>query len=388
MFQPSTSSQQSGTLIELPKLDGYLEAGIAAGVDPTLPESDKLPVNGKSAREVYNSAVAWALTRNFNDDRTNFLFISGVAAIVGCGMLRTRGGIPDGDWYEANEAMELSEEGRRSLIDRINRDSLTTANTICASKVNFWLMNHHVGQTGDRNTAAGYVQKVLLLKFGSPLPSNIVQAVHMLGHYASTRFILERAGIPHILSTESRIQGDVYEIRFADDAKLRFSAPPAGTHRLAVCYEAARRLSKYQFSHGCPDIADFTVLPGWKSAIMTNPALFHVGALYLTGNKDNSFSDNIFDNFVGRLGTFIQIMAPKSTLCESPHFAPSRIESAPDYDVTWRNVLTQIHITREAVSAQQLSVEDVSEAAKEAARILGAAFSETVVSVPAAADPN
>jgi hypothetical protein len=29
--------------------------------------------------EVYNSAVAWALSRNFNDDRTNFLFVSGVA---------------------------------------------------------------------------------------------------------------------------------------------------------------------------------------------------------------------------------------------------------------------------------------------------------------------
>jgi hypothetical protein len=79
MFQPSTSSQQSGTLIELPKLDGYLEAGIAAGVDPTLPESDKLPVNGKSAREVYNSAVAWALTRNFktypSHERFKYLMI-------------------------------------------------------------------------------------------------------------------------------------------------------------------------------------------------------------------------------------------------------------------------------------------------------------------------
>jgi hypothetical protein len=122
-------------------------------------------------------------------------------------------------------------------------------------------MDHHVGQRGDRNTAAGYVQKVLLLKFGAPLPSNIVQVAHMLGHYASTRFILNRAGIPNILDTDSRVGPDVYDIRFADNAKLRFNAPPAGTHRLAVCPEAARRLPKYQFSHFCPNISDFTVLP-------------------------------------------------------------------------------------------------------------------------------
>jgi hypothetical protein len=40
----------SERVIELPKLDGYLEAGIAAGVDPTLPEGEKLPVHGGTTR--------------------------------------------------------------------------------------------------------------------------------------------------------------------------------------------------------------------------------------------------------------------------------------------------------------------------------------------------
>lgn len=102
--------------------------------------------------------------------------------MVGCGMLRVRNGVPDGDWYEANTVHVIPEETKQSLIDKITGDSLTTANTIiCATKVNYWLMNHRVGQTGDRNVAAGYVQKVLVLKFGTPLPSNMVHAVHMLG---------------------------------------------------------------------------------------------------------------------------------------------------------------------------------------------------------------
>lgn len=371
--------------MELPKVDGYLEAGIAAGVDPMLPDADKLPVHGNSTREVYNSAICWAANRNFHDDRTNTMFVSGVAAIVGCSMLRTRNGVPDGDWYESSTAITLADESKVSLLERINRDTMTSANTVvCATKVNYWLMNHHVGQTGDRNTAAGYVQKVLTLKYGNPLPSGMVQAAHMLGHYASTRFILRQAGIPNILETESRVGPDAYELRFADDAKLRFQAPPAGTHRMAVCHEAARRLAKYQFSFFCPDLNDFSVLPGWKSRVMENPAIFHIGALYLTGRKDNDFTDNIFENFIGRLGAFVQVMAPKSTLCASPHFSVSKVESAPDYDTTWRNVLTQIHRTREQVSAQQLTIDDIAEAAKEAARALSDAFSQATTAVPSA----
>jgi hypothetical protein len=104
----------------------------------------------------------------------------------------------------------------------------------------------------------------------------------------------------------------------------------------------------------------------------------------LTGTKDNAFSDNVFDNFVGRLGTFIWILAPPtSTLYHSPHFESTEVESAPDYNVTWRNILTQIHQTREAVNAQQLSIEDVSKADKMAAGELSSVFSEIPVTVPA-----
>jgi hypothetical protein len=79
-------------------------------------------------------------------------------------------------------------------------------------------------------------------------------------------------------------------------------------------------------------------------------------------------------------------MAPKSTLCGSPHFSPARVESAPDFDPMWRNILTQIHRTREAVSAQQLTIEDVTEASKNAARDLMEAFSRFAQGGPQA--PN
>jgi hypothetical protein len=165
----------------------------------------------------------------------------------------------------------------------------------------------------------------------------------MLGHYATTRYILTKAGIGNILATEPRVTEDVYEIRFTYDVKLRFNAQPAGTHRLAMCYESARRLSEYQSSHYCPNITDFGVLPRFKERVMASPAIYHVGALYLAGQIDTSFSDTICENFVGRLGTFITTVAPRSTLYQSPHFVPSKIESASDYDPTWRQILQQIN---------------------------------------------
>jgi hypothetical protein len=131
--------------------------------------------------------------------------------------------------------------------------------------------NLHVGQTGERNVAAGYVQKVLTLKFGTLLPQGIVTATHMLGHYTSTRYLLSQAGIPNILPTESRASDITYELKFADDARLRFGSAPAGTHRLAVCYEAAKRLAKYQYAYYCPGLTEFNVIPQWRSIILENP---------------------------------------------------------------------------------------------------------------------
>jgi hypothetical protein len=111
------STSEVSALIELPRPDGYLEVGIAAGIDPALTEEDNIPIHGTSTRDVYNSAVAWAMTKTFRDDGSNLLFTSGVATIVGCGMLRSRNNVPDGDWYEAAQANLLTSEQRTLFME-------------------------------------------------------------------------------------------------------------------------------------------------------------------------------------------------------------------------------------------------------------------------------
>jgi hypothetical protein len=107
---------------------------------------------------------------------------------------------------------------------------------------------------------------------------------------------------------------------------------------------------------------------------MSDPAKYHVGALYLCGTQDASYDDNQFEGFIGRLGVYIQALAPRSTLARSPHFTESKIESASDYDPNWRQVLQQIQRNRELIANRQLTVEEVSDEAAAAAEELGRAF--------------
>jgi hypothetical protein len=368
---------------ELPPLDRCVEAEIAAVVNLTLPQDDKLPINGSYLQEILNNALGWADSKNMPNADSKFLFLSGIATIIACGMLRTRNGIPDGDWYETSNTYELTEATWRMLQERLNRDALTTANTIiCATKVNFWHMNHHVGQTTEPNTAQGYLQKALLNKFGANFPPGLVHVCHMLGHYASTRFILQQANIPNILPTEVRAGLGTNKILFTDDIKLEFRAPPAGTSRMAVCYRAANILARSSYARFCPNIEDFTILPRWQSTVMADPAKYHVEALYLCGSKDASYDDNQFERFIGRLGVCILELAPKSIFAKSPHFTESKIESASDFDPTWRQTLQHMQRNIDLIASRQLMVEEVPDEAAAAAKELRRAFLSQRIQVP------
>jgi hypothetical protein len=371
----TTSAGNVRGLIDLPPVDGFVEAGIAAGVDPTLPQGDKLPINGDSLQRILHNALGWAEGKNIPNAENKFLFYTGIAAIIGCGMLRKRNGIPDGDWYETSTNYIISDSTFDMLQLTMDKDAISRAATIvCATKVNYWLMNHHVGQTGEPNTAQGYIQKVLINKFGNNFPPGLVHVVHMLGQYASTRFVLQKAGIPNILDTEAIAFLGSNEIQMTDDAKLRFNAPPAGTQKMAVCYEAAKRLAKFAYAKFCPNIEEFSVLPEIRHKVMSNPATYHVSAEYLCGEKVSDYDDNFCDGFIGRLGVYIHAMAPRSTLARSPHFAESRVEGSADYDSAWRQTLQQIQRNREIVSSTQLTVTDLTEEASAAVERLGQAF--------------
>ena len=110
---------------------------------------------------------------------------------------------------------------------------------IAATKANWWAMNHHTGQAA----MVGYALKVANVHL-SDLQDNIrMQLMHLIGHWCSTIYILSIAGVEGLHITVPAWGNEpAHPIVFSNDARLRFSSLPGGTHRLAVAYEGAKKL--------------------------------------------------------------------------------------------------------------------------------------------------
>lgn len=67
---------------------------------------------------------------------------------------------------------------------------------------------------------------------------------HTIGHWISSLVIFNTAGITGIRAFDPLLPVTNVMVALFHNAKLRFSGIPAGTHKLAVAYEAAVRLSR------------------------------------------------------------------------------------------------------------------------------------------------
>lgn len=333
--------------IELPEINGEIEAGITVGVDASLPDEKKLPIrhigNLPGTHSIIKThALSWALTQ-YNDREARRMFMNGIAGILDIGAVRHTNNIPDGDWKKIQVMTEPAEaeaaDIKNRIIEIVTRDEIVRAITIAvATKANYWLMNHHTGQ----GAVAGYVKKVLDLFYRDNVTEQMVSAAHTLGHFASTLGILSMAGIRNIRPSVPITQAEGSGLKLSADAKLRFSSMPAGTHKCGVAFEAARRLVRSVYAQYCPNVEEFVQIPQIKGEIMKNPAAYHIGASYLTGLPRADYADTEMESYLGRLGTFITTLYKNSTIAKSPHMVIARVESYEDYDADFKATLIRI----------------------------------------------
>ena len=117
---------------------------------------------------------------------------------------------------------------------------------------------------------------------------------------------------------------------------------PAGTHRLAIAYEAAKRLLGSKLAVYVPQVFEFTSLVPKCQEILADPAKYHVGAYYLTGNPRADYNDFDHSAVMERLRSYICVFMSASTLANSPHFTQEKIENYSDYNANWNAFLTQV----------------------------------------------
>ena len=128
-------------------------------------------------------------------------------------------------------------------------------------------------------------------------------------------------------------------VKLSNDCILRFKSMPAGTHWLAVAYEAAKRLLGSKLAVYVPQVCEFTSLVPKHQEILADPAKYHIGAYYLTGNLRADYNDLDHSAVMGCLGSYIRVFMSASTLANSPHFTQEKIESYPDYNADWNAFL-------------------------------------------------
>lgn len=336
--------------INLPDINGDFEIGFSVGLDPALADLEKLPIaETGTLGEAAKIAAQWAyLTFSRKGDAALEIYVSGAVGVILAKLFAKVGAHPDGDWRSitgVNDVpglTDLTDADKAKINTFLTTEKIRTALVlVLASKANFWNTNHHTGQSERGEYLFNYIRKVAMAKVSPTVYTDepVCTAIHTIGHWASTIRCLGIGGIAGLRAVTPDLRPSSFEVKLSDDAKLRYTGPPAGTHRLAVAYEAARRLVVQDISGFCPGLEEFMALPVVYKEIMRDRVSYHVGAHYLTGRPRENYDDTICESFLGRLGTFVTVIMKAGSLAKSPHLDPGRVKSYDDYSESWRKVL-------------------------------------------------
>lgn len=264
-------------------VNGIKQAGLAAGAEKLKIVSDCLFVGGSPMEAAFSAFLAcFSLFDTFPE-----VLMSIIAAAYK---------IAEFEWFddssytvsafvrEDDDAVKLK---FLSLKARMNSDHFQNGlNLLVATKVNWWQMNHHVGQ----GSLMGYAKKMVVAKFGEAAGKDrdVYNCVWKLGHWASTRGVLASLGVKEVGSKLREFPEP------ADDVKIRIRGFPAGTAKVGFCFAVSIRIYMGMFYRIVGYLPNQMSIIELASMIYKHPARFHVGASHLipgSGRQDCSVAE-------------------------------------------------------------------------------------------------
>lgn len=289
--------------------NGDLIIGIGAGIDAALADVDKLRVPSGSI--VVNSAVDFSVSffeKNL-EPVIEEIVTSSIAAIYAYGVLELTGS--DITVVNANEpGLHM----REITIDKVRIQKAMTL--ICATKLNFFCQNHHTGQGALTGLPLKVFNSLYNINAEIAITPEITSVIHKVGHWASTRIILRKLGIPDI----SNVRGvpGLINLEFGPDFKIRNTMMPAGTGSLALCFAILKKMKSTKLIYAVEDPTMISRVSEAYWRVFDHRAKYHLSALYLTGQERLAHDDNEFTSILGFLGSFIVNLYPSSSICKSP----------------------------------------------------------------------
>jgi hypothetical protein len=372
--------------IDLPPMNGEFFAGVAQLSDQGLPIDKKLQLHpGEDIHTVgVLSAAATIKHMTWNGVEAGLrILATAVFALIQAGYIgfigardskdsgRTRGS----DFVDYG-GPEIKQGDVDHVLNLIDKDLAGTVYTVfLATKYNWWVTNHHVGQGGN----SPYIQKILGITLRSE-PLNIpereaTEIAHTIGHWGSTHLALRHLGI-HTPRLYRPIGPANVTISLAEDLKIRQGSWPAGTARWALPAAAAKKWGSMRIFAACPTInhlirnvsfienleagcAAFqnafqrligkvetakpdTLQNALRMAALCDPKVpYHVGADFLTGRTGSRIIIDIPDG-LGVIGPVAYYLFPRHTISNSPHICRNAgttktiaYDSSESYDQGW-----------------------------------------------------
>lgn len=302
-------------------INGPEDTGIASGIDQSRDPEWALPIGNTP-----KFAVIWAIHKLVKIGISDETFIRDYAAATGL-IVRNR-------WYDEHSNTKQSggfEEGPgdrdkvKKLYEGIKAEHGQSGVTVLtATKVNFWLTNHHVGS----GRFSGYMKKLMMLKYSENVANDplVFNAVWALGHWGSSAGILGALGV----EGTGTIVGFKKYPSPADDVKMRIESYPAGTARVGVCQAIIKRINTSVFRDVLGAPPGLTSLVTAINQINQHKVKFHPGAYHLTGiNERETYV--LDEDLVSYCAAYIHAVMGRSTLAAAAVF-PSK-ESVKDHIV-------------------------------------------------------
>jgi len=292
--------------------NGPASVGLAAGADRVRLPTEALRVAG-TMLQIYKSAFysTYACAAEF--PKVHRVLIGAGGLIAANKWFDATCNVIDTDAFEAND---FDAKGEAMVIYDITKEELAQAmHLVYAVKINWWQMNHHVGQ----GSFAGYVAKVIPILFGDgAVKSNAVfNSVWVMSHWVSTTQILNSLEITGI----DPAIGAYKILPPADDIKIRANGFPAGTAKVAVCHAVVKRIIGSVFASVLPPIPDLMQLINSVNLVLKDPASFHVGARILKKDGKRNLPD-LSDDLLRYCSAYVHSALKGSTLSRAKVLLP------------------------------------------------------------------
>jgi hypothetical protein len=269
--------------------------GLELDLDCTL-FANRKPYSETEHVRLWNSLVAWVASNGY--------FAPGADSVRVMSLAESRTLVSD--------AQYVTECDKINTVGFCKWDKVATL--VFATKVSWWLTNHHVGQKkGEIKSFTGKVFRALEFQVEEAEARTTIWAS---GKWCSTTGILRSAGIKGLIRPVKDVPWNPINMGHSEDISMRIASYPAGVAKTTTYAQIYSHAARSAYGVLVPAVVNIKDVRDDMVRIKADPARYHMGSQFLTGKarlEAEHFSESDMENLSG----YIHAVAPTSKLAQA-----------------------------------------------------------------------